>query len=275
MPSATGAESSHGASATGSSPVTLARIYREQQSTASRILHYANCSLHTWHVHVSAMLPSRSFLHQCPIKFTMLTRRGAGLVASLKPSTPLPLPGFAPASHHAARLQRSSTATHVLQGQFNQSLNHSGRSRRLTALLPTSRHRPLPPCLRALSLSRTIATAAPPTRRSRATRFLLRALTGFGFVGLSVTAFVVGFFIYDASTYRNTTEETVVVPELALHPRRGGPKNLPIAEALLDEVDDRERAADNDKPRLVILGGGWGVSRRVLLVRWSGTMSLC
>lgn len=97
---------------------------------------------------------------------------------------------------------------------------------------------------------------------------------GFGLIGLSATAFVVAFFIYDASTYRNSTEETVEVPELALHPRKGGPKNLPIAEALLDEIDDSERVAVNDKPRLVILGGGWGVSVQCQLI-WCCTGNGC
>lgn len=46
--------------------------------------------------------------------------------------------------------------------------------------------------------------------------------------------------------------------ELALNPRRGGPKNLPIAEVLLGDEDTEERQAQKDKPKLVILGTGWG-----------------
>ncbi|CAP67418.1 uncharacterized protein PODANS_1_24200 [Podospora anserina S mat+] len=45
---------------------------------------------------------------------------------------------------------------------------------------------------------------------------------------------------------------------LALNPRRGGPKNLPILEVFIDDEDDEDRKRQKDKPRLVILGGGWG-----------------
>lgn len=67
------------------------------------------------------------------------------------------------------------------------------------------------------------------------------------------------FFIYDASTYSEgaAASETHVSP-LALTPRRGGPKNLPIAEVLIDDDESEESVQMKDKPRLVILGGGWG-----------------
>lgn len=44
------------------------------------------------------------------------------------------------------------------------------------------------------------------------------------------------------------------VPYLALHPERGGVKNLPISTHFIDENQD----AKNEKPRLVIIGSGWG-----------------
>jgi NADH dehydrogenase len=70
---------------------------------------------------------------------------------------------------------------------------------------------------------------------------------------------VVAFFIYDASTYRaaNSCGECRV-SEVALSPNRGGPKNLPIASILLDDEATDEFAAQKDKPKLVILGTGWG-----------------
>ncbi|RAL63992.1 hypothetical protein DID88_003180 [Monilinia fructigena] len=43
-----------------------------------------------------------------------------------------------------------------------------------------------------------------------------------------------------------------------LSPRRGGPKNLPIAEVQIDDDDSEEMQKQKDKPKLVILGGGWG-----------------
>ncbi|KAG2228211.1 hypothetical protein INT45_011003 [Circinella minor] len=43
------------------------------------------------------------------------------------------------------------------------------------------------------------------------------------------------------------------VPFLALHPERGGVKNLPVVTHQLDDL-----AQDEGKPRLVIIGSGWG-----------------
>ena len=43
-----------------------------------------------------------------------------------------------------------------------------------------------------------------------------------------------------------------------MSPIRGGPKNLPIANILLDDEATDEFVAQKDKPRLVILGTGWG-----------------
>lgn len=70
---------------------------------------------------------------------------------------------------------------------------------------------------------------------------------------------VVAFFIYDASTYREDLSYTdIPVSEHALNPRRGGPKNLPIAEVLVDDDDCPENSRVKQKPKLVILGSGWG-----------------
>jgi NADH:ubiquinone reductase (H+-translocating) len=70
---------------------------------------------------------------------------------------------------------------------------------------------------------------------------------------------VVAFFIYDASTYREANPcGECRVSEVALSPNRGGPKNLPIASTLLDDEATDEFAAQKDKPKLVILGTGWG-----------------
>jgi NADH dehydrogenase len=70
---------------------------------------------------------------------------------------------------------------------------------------------------------------------------------------------VVAFFVYDASTYRDNPDvEDIRVSELALHPRRGGPKNLPIADYFISDDDCPENKNIKDKPRLVILGTGWG-----------------
>lgn len=70
---------------------------------------------------------------------------------------------------------------------------------------------------------------------------------------------VVGFFLFDYSTYKDEkTYRDIQVSEIALSPRRGGPKNLPIYEVQIDDDDSAEMQRQKDKPKLVILGGGWG-----------------
>lgn len=101
--------------------------------------------------------------------------------------------------------------------------------------------------------------AATPTQRSRLTRYLYRGFMSLGvFVAVS-GALVVAFFIFDASTYKEEADAVdLTVSELALNPRRGGPKNLPIADHLVDDDDSPEKKAQKHKPKLVILGTGWG-----------------
>ena len=72
-------------------------------------------------------------------------------------------------------------------------------------------------------------------------------------------SFVLAFFAYDASTYRADLSFTdIPVSVSALNPRRGGPKHLPIAEVLVDDDDSEEMQRLKEKPKLVILGSGWG-----------------
>lgn len=70
---------------------------------------------------------------------------------------------------------------------------------------------------------------------------------------------MIAFFIYDASTYHTEAEcRELEIPSLALNPRRGGPKNLPITDFYLADSDTPDREALQNKPRLVVLGSGWG-----------------
>lgn len=106
---------------------------------------------------------------------------------------------------------------------------------------------------------RSISTKPLPDRRGPVFRFFYRffAYTG-GFI-LVAGGLVLGFFIYDASTYREDLSYTdIPVPTEALYPRRGGPKNLPIANTLVDDNDCPETAQSKHKPKLVVLGSGWG-----------------
>jgi NADH:ubiquinone reductase (H+-translocating) len=89
--------------------------------------------------------------------------------------------------------------------------------------------------------------------------FIYRSAAWFGGSIVIIGVGIVGFFLYDASTYReDLTFTDINVSDLALTPRRGGPKNLPIAEVLVDDDDCPESKRQKDKPKLLILGGGWG-----------------
>ena len=131
-----------------------------------------------------------------------------------------------------------------------------------------------PPVLRSVRL---LATDAPPkssrpqipTEPRPRSRFLSRTLLVAkytGYVTLS-SAFGMlllgaGIFIHDAFTYQNQHIHRVPVLPLALHPEQGGPKNLPVVRALVDDVEDDEAKKLLDKPKLVIVGGGWGVTSK-------------
>ncbi|PFH54142.1 hypothetical protein AMATHDRAFT_72670 [Amanita thiersii Skay4041] len=67
-----------------------------------------------------------------------------------------------------------------------------------------------------------------------------------------------GILIHDAFTYTDKHVDRVPVSPLALHPERGGPKNLPIVRVQVDDEEDEENKRLADKPRLVVVGGGWG-----------------
>jgi NADH dehydrogenase len=76
---------------------------------------------------------------------------------------------------------------------------------------------------------------------------------------VGVTLVVGVILVHDAFTYSERHVERVPINPLGLHPRRGGKKNLPILEADLDDEPAEDKGGAR-KPRLVIVGGGWGVS---------------
>ncbi|KAI5302694.1 hypothetical protein KEM56_000445 [Ascosphaera pollenicola] len=98
-----------------------------------------------------------------------------------------------------------------------------------------------------------------PKNESRLRRYGWNIIAFSGLFALTATGLVVAFFVYDATTYRtDASERDVFVPESALRPQCGGPKNLPIADMLIDDGDGEEMMSQYGKPRLVILGSGWG-----------------
>ena len=122
------------------------------------------------------------------------------------------------------------------------------------------RSRPFPHGLRFLSAPPT-PTPSGPSKFLRYGRKAVKytAFTCFSAVlGLSVV--IGGVFIHDVFTYSDRHVDRVPVSPLALHPERGGPKNLPVASELVgDDDEDDSLVPVKDKPRLVIVGGGWGV----------------
>lgn len=91
---------------------------------------------------------------------------------------------------------------------------------------------------------------------SLATRLALSSVLGLGVLVGAILA-------HDAFTYSERHTDRVPTNPLALRPRLGGKKNLPVLECNLDSEEDEEKRAMQNKPRLVIVGGGWGVSRAI------------
>lgn len=114
----------------------------------------------------------------------------------------------------------------------------------------------------------------PPPQTRRPTLWerssLLRITTRLCFstvLGIVVVTAVI--LIHDSTTYGTQHAERVPVHPLALKPGRGGPKNLPIIARAIEEDQDADVPLETEeelwskkptKPRLVIVGGGWGVS---------------
>jgi hypothetical protein len=186
---------------------------------------------------------------------TMLSRRATSVF------TGLPLSSFSRLARPAQPWPLSSQATIDSLRTF-----HSPRRRLGAVFYPR-------PLLRTAQLQRhpstshltlhtiTFLSRPFPQGRSRTFRVLYRIFTLTGFLVLFTGSFIVLFFLYDASTYNEeAVQSDVPVPERALNPKRGGPKNLPIVDCFLDDSDSPEKEKQKDKPRLVILGSGWGVS---------------
>jgi len=86
---------------------------------------------------------------------------------------------------------------------------------------------------------------------------------------------VIGVILaHDAFTYSDKHVDRVPCNPLSLHPRRGGKKDLPIIEVNLD-AEEAEKKSMGDKPRLVIIGGGWGVSDCSVFLTFTTYPSFC
>ncbi|CAD6893849.1 unnamed protein product [Tilletia controversa] len=97
-------------------------------------------------------------------------------------------------------------------------------------------------------------TRGLPLPRNPIIRYTLYTI-GSAVFGLTVV--VVGLLGYDAMTYRVAHIDGIPTKPLALNPRPGGPKNLPIVSDQVDDLEDDAHQRLSGKERLVIVGGGW------------------
>ncbi|KIY66321.1 nucleotide-binding domain-containing protein [Cylindrobasidium torrendii FP15055 ss-10] len=108
---------------------------------------------------------------------------------------------------------------------------------------------------------RFVSTEAPRQRPS-----ILQRVRTFGrysaYAALSTAGGIVlvggALFVHDAFTYSEAHLQRVPHSPLALHPETGGPKNLPIVKVDIGDEDDETARTIATRPRLVIVGGGWG-----------------
>ncbi|CAO1639175.1 unnamed protein product [Sympodiomycopsis kandeliae] len=102
-----------------------------------------------------------------------------------------------------------------------------------------------------------------PPRSSSWLSFLMRhRFLRWGFLGIFSMVFgsasIIGIILaHDALTYRHVHIDDIPTSPLALHPKPGGPKNLPIVSDFVEEDQDEACRQQKTKQRLVIVGGGW------------------
>jgi len=141
--------------------------------------------------------------------------------------------------------QRILTSTRrVITPTVSRTYTTVTRRTALSPLRPTIARTPVLSSIRTPKLQfRVLAAredANPLQQRSKFVRALYKTFAFCGFATLTIGGAVVAFFIYDASTYKEDPDETdLAVPQMALTPRIGGPKNLPIAEILVSGLFGR------------------------------------
>ncbi|KLO10430.1 nucleotide-binding domain-containing protein [Schizopora paradoxa] len=115
------------------------------------------------------------------------------------------------------------------------------------------------------SSKRSTSPPLPPPKEKPTRSKLSRVVTvarWSAIAGASCVASVLfiggAIFLHDAFTYTDRHVERVPVNPLALHPENGGPKDLPIARVLVGDEEDEVNKQLSQKPKLVIIGGGWG-----------------
>ncbi|KAF1919555.1 hypothetical protein BDU57DRAFT_512699 [Ampelomyces quisqualis] len=169
---------------------------------------------------------------------------------------------------HATPLSRVHTRASLLYKRLPRASNSQfrtlfGNGRPATtsrrAQLAGSAARSTPLTHHSPAIARGLSTKTLPAPMPRLLRYAYRTAATLGTFVAVGGGLVVAFFIYDATTYNeDPTATDIPVSQLALTPRRGGPKNLPIADHFVDDDDCADNKETKHKPRLVILGTGWG-----------------
>lgn len=163
-------------------------------------------------------------------------------------------------SRQLSNASRSYPSSHLPSIRAQQTGFSSSTLHQLPRPLRRTLNQPTPNVshLQLRHASRTTENGKVVLRRSRFSHLAHRALAGLGFSIIIIDGMVFAFFIYDATTYREDPESfDLTVSDVALHPRRGGPKNLPIVEYFVSD-DEPEFTEGKHKPKLVVLGTGWG-----------------
>ncbi|SCU98983.1 LADA_0H16600g1_1 [Lachancea dasiensis] len=89
-------------------------------------------------------------------------------------------------------------------------------------------------------------------------KFVRLSIFTTGIIVSSIGISLIGFFLYDATTYKDCDQpQFIEVPKLALNPELGGPENLPILRDNLDAYDSEDKEKLSYRPKLVVLGSGW------------------
>ncbi|KAJ9473882.1 External NADH-ubiquinone oxidoreductase 2, mitochondrial [Pseudozyma hubeiensis] len=134
---------------------------------------------------------------------------------------------------------------------------------------PRAGIRTLPPTLPRSTFSSSARVLSASTPLNEAAGAALPKKAGIIRKTLRFTGYTVGSIVFgltaatgiilahDALTYREAHVDKVPLNPLALSPKSGGPKNLPILSSYPEDEQDEISKKLAEKERLVIVGGGW------------------
>lgn len=197
--------------------------------------------------------PSPSSTHRPPRRTPVEQSSSLNLGPSqqLNPTTLLTSrPMFRLVASPRALSQSSASSRLALQSR-----GFRNSPRRLAESTPTPPPSGPPPIHPPLNVTPPAKTKPFYRRHPYAFAFLVSPLVITG----SALAVIGGLLAYDATTYADKHVDNVPDEVMHFELGRGGKKNLKIADHLVDD-DDPSRRACGGKQRLVIVGGGWGVS---------------